>query len=572
VTEHVARRFREVLHALSDAYVEIDGHDRVTEWSAGAETLLGWRREEVLGRPASSIVDPSDARAAVSGLEVLKAARTAAPHAAVPDVFTVRLTLVGRDGGSVATVARLFAVGKRSDFRVCAYLHPANAPPVLGAGSPAVDAVVGPRAGLAGRQVFDRQLADVLRTLDGSTSVAVVAIELDRFDLVNDALGAEQGDLLLFEVAGRLASAASPSKGSTLVAHRRGSQYVALFWHSDGRAGEMAEQFADRLRRSLETPCTVGGHELFVSVSVGVCIARSSDDVPSDVIANAATAAYESARTGGGQVRRFDVTMRTALVERLETESALHHALERSELTVHYQPVVDMASAAPVGVEALVRWQHPRLGLVGPDRFIPVAEESGLIVPIGAWVLAEACRQLTRWRAHRWCTFSSVEVNLSARQFEDPGLVDLVRGALDGGRLPAASLVCEITESTLMRDAESSLGVLRALKAVGIVLAIDDFGTGYSSLSYLQHFPVDMLKIDQCFVQSIDESESAKIVGAIARLGHELGMVVVAEGVETPLQARRLEQLGCDLAQGMWYAPPLATPEVAQVQLWRREA
>jgi EAL domain-containing protein (putative c-di-GMP-specific phosphodiesterase class I) len=301
----------------------------------------------------------------------------------------------------------------------------------------------------------------------------------------------------------------------------------------------------------------MGGHELVLSASVGVCAARSDDGDPGELVANAATAAYEASRAGGRQFTMFDRSMRTRLLERVSTERALHCALGNQELVVHYQPIIDMSSSSTVGLEALVRWRHPELGLVGPERFIQVAEDTGLIIPIGAWVLEEACRQLGSWRSGPWPALGSVAVNLSARQLEDPEVIELVREVTARTSLPSRSLVCEITESTLMRDAEASLRVLGALKAGGVVLAIDDFGTGYSSLSYLRRLPVDILKIDKCFVQSVAEVDSAKIVAAIVNLGHDLGMVVAAEGVETAAQAQVLRALGCDLAQGIWYAPPL---------------
>jgi diguanylate cyclase (GGDEF)-like protein/PAS domain S-box-containing protein len=570
VTERVERRFRQVMNGSRDAYIEADGRGRITEWSAAAESLLGWRHDDVVGLPVSTVLSSDDAVSVARSIGMLQST-TLPRRQAVPDVFTVHVPLIARSGSTVTAVARIFAVGKRSRFRVCAFLRPLATDSVLLAEPVPFGAVFDHRTRLASRHVFDRRLDSAVHGIDRSSSVAVVALDLDRFGLINDALGAEVGDLLLNEVAERLRAAASRSRGRPLLARRGGAQFLALFRRSDGRAGEEAERFAERFLQSLEAPVMVGDREIFVSASAGVCATRCPDVDASDMVANASSAAYESTRAGGGQVRKFDAAMRQGLVDRLATESALHHALERQELTVHYQPVVDMASQAAVGVEALLRWQHPDLGLLGPQRFIPVAEESGLILPIGAWVLEEASRQMTRWRAQgSW--FGSVAVNLSARQFDDPELLDLVRGALGRGRLPASSLVCEITESTLMRDAESSLAVLRALKALGVVLAIDDFGTGFSSLSYLRHFPVDMLKIDKCFVQSIEEPESAKIVAAIANLARELGMVVVAEGVESAVQAHLLGRLGCDLAQGMWYGPPLAAVEVVRTERARLEA
>ncbi|HTX62570.1 MAG TPA: EAL domain-containing protein [Acidimicrobiales bacterium] len=564
-------RLSQQADASQEAHLEADVSGRLTEWSAGAEALLGWTREEMVGRSLVSVVPPRSAGPVQEGIEVLRSIPPECPRTDVPGVFTVQLPLLARDGSTVTSLARVFAVGTGDSYRICADFTLVHSHPGDGTEPPVFDALFDRRTGLVSCRFFERCLRAAVGALGRGSSLAVAAITLERFAVINDALGMELGDLLLAEVADRLRGAAR-SSGSPLLARRSGGQFLALFQRQDDRASQHAEAFAHRVLCALAAPVVLADREIFVTPSVGVHATERADEEPSMLVSNAATAAYECVRSGGGRVRAFDTSMRRETVERLATESALHHALERDELACVFQPVVEMAGSSMVGVEALVRWHHPVLGTVQPDRFIPVAEESGLIVPIGAWVLEEACRQLTMWRARRRCTFRSVAVNLSARQFDDPGLVNLVQRALHRGRLPATSLVCEITESTLMRDAESSLGVLRALKSVGVAIAIDDFGTGYSSLNYLRHFPVDMLKIDKCFVQSLRDPDSVKIVSAIVNLSHELGMTVVAEGVETDVQARVLRRLGCDLAQGMWYAPPLDVADVARCQLLRRGA
>jgi EAL domain-containing protein (putative c-di-GMP-specific phosphodiesterase class I) len=256
--------------------------------------------------------------------------------------------------------------------------------------------------------------------------------------------------------------------------------------------------------------------------------------------------------------------MRIQLLDRMTTEHSLHRALERSELMLHYQPVVELGGATTVGVEALIRWQHPEQGLVAPYRFIPVAEESGLIIPIGAWVLEQACHQLHDWHQRDDAgRQGSVEVNLSARQIDDPLIVRTVEGILDKTGLPPEHLTLEITESALMKDAASALAVLSALKELGVLLAIDDFGTGYSSLSYLQHFPLDLLKVDRTFVEELGVSDEAEeIVGAVIKLAHALGLEVVAEGVETTEQLELLRSFDCDLAQGYLFSRPLPADEI----------
>jgi EAL domain-containing protein (putative c-di-GMP-specific phosphodiesterase class I) len=250
----------------------------------------------------------------------------------------------------------------------------------------------------------------------------------------------------------------------------------------------------------------------------------------------------------------------------MHTEHALHRALERDELRLHYQPVIDIAGGQVAAVEALLRWQHPAQGLVAPDRFIPVAEESGLIIPIGAWVLHEACRQLREWTyGGRAGSLGAVEVNLSARQVDHVEIVNTVERALDETGIPPSALTLEITESALMRDAASALQVLRALKGLGVTLAIDDFGTGYSSLSYLHRFPLDVLKIDKSFVDGMAGGrDGVEIVAAVIKLAHALGLQVVAEGVEQAAQLEQLAAMGCDFAQGYLFARPLPVTEVTE--------
>ena len=561
MSKRAARRLHQVVNGSRDAYVEVDRRGRITEWSSGAKTLLGWTRDEMLGRPASGLATRG-AESVAHGIDALRSATCAVGETDFPEVVATRVPLLASDGLTVVADSRVFTTGKRSALRVCAFLWRAGGELAPAVARRHAEVVAQQRPSFASQTTFARRLASAADALDGGSSVAVAVIELDRFGVMTDALGGDCASLALAEVADRLAASASFPKSPALFARRGAGQYLALFARADGDAEAAAERFARRFLRALELPVAIGGHELLVSASVGVCAARSPVEDATDLVSNAATAAYEGSRAGGRQVKMFDRSMKAELLERVATESALHRALGGGELFVRYQPIVDMSSSSTVSLEALVRWRHPELGVVGPERFIPIAEDTGLIVPIGAWVLEEACRQLAHWRAGPWPALDSVAVNLSARQIEDPEVVELVRRVMACTRLSGRSLVCEITESTLMRDAEASLGVLRALKAAGVVLAVDDFGTGYSSLSYLRHLPVDILKIDKCFVQSIDEGESTKIVAAMVNLGHELGMVVAAEGVETAAQAQVLRALGCDLAQGMWYASPLDASEV----------
>jgi EAL domain-containing protein (putative c-di-GMP-specific phosphodiesterase class I) len=273
---------------------------------------------------------------------------------------------------------------------------------------------------------------------------------------------------------------------------------------------------------------------------------------------------YQAKRRGGFGVETFGESLRIEVLDRMATEHSLHRALERSELMLHYQPVVEVGGATTVGAEALIRWQHPDQGMVAPGRFIPVAEESGLIIPIGAWVLEQACHQLQDWhRRSEGGPQGSVEVNLSARQIDDPQIVATIEEILSRTGLPPEYLTLEITESALMKDAAAALVVLQALKDIGVLLAIDDFGTGYSSLSYLQRFPLDILKVDQMFVHELGEDGGGyEIVSAVISLAHALGLEVVAEGVESTQQLEILRSLDCDFAQGFLFSRPVPASEL----------
>ena len=369
-------------------------------------------------------------------------------------------------------------------------------------------------------------------------------------------------------LGGRSAWCGWPGTAAT-IARFGGDEFLALFvsparcGHADGlgvhRAGPECAERAVRGRQGPRSSSTL---------SVGVALNTFGVDDGTELLANAEAAMYQAKRRGGSSVETFGESMRIEVLDRMTTEHSLHRALERRELMLHYQPVVEIDGVTTVGVEALIRWQHPDQGLVSPYRFIPVAEESGLIIPIGAWVLEQACHQLRDWH-HRGRTGpqGSVEVNLSARQIDDARIVETVEEILTRTGLPAEHLTLEITESALMQDAAAALDVLRALKELGVLLAIDDFGTGYSSLSYLQRFPLDILKIDRSFVEDA-RGRAPKARRSWPRssdLAHALGLKVVAEGVETTGQLEILRSLECDLAQGFLFSRPLPAAEIIGV-------
>ncbi len=418
--------------------------------------------------------------------------------------------------------------------------------------------------GLPNRALLADRLGQTLaRRERRCAEAAVLFLDIDRLKWVNDSLGHAAGDQLLVDVARRLDSVLRP--GDT-VARFGGDEFVVLC-EDLGSAGE-AITVAERLREALASPFHVRGREIGLTASIGIALAStSSHDTPDALLRDADAAMYRAKERGRDRVELFDDHMRSRALARLETESTLRRAIDQQELRVHYQPVIDLTSGRATGLEALVRWQHPERGLVPPSEFIPVAEETGLIVGLGAFVLAEACTQVARWNNRRSDEPPlTVSVNLSAHQLRSPGLRELVAEALERTSLEPRLLCLEITETALVEDAESNRTALDSLKDLGVTLAVDDFGTGYSSLLYLRRFPVDMLKIDRSFVVGLDtNAEDTAIVSGVVGLAQALGLQAVAEGVETPEQAARLRGLGCPLAQGYYWSKPLT---VRQTERW----
>lgn len=393
---------------------------------------------------------------------------------------------------------------------------------------------------------------------------AVLFMDLDGFKMINDSMGHLIGDQLLLGVASRLEKCLRSTDtvarlGETFtVARLGGDEFTVLL--DDIKDPSDAKRAAERMMKALVAPFILGGKEVFTSVSIGIALSNSAYEQPDEILRDADTAMYRAKSLGKARYEVFDADMRASVMARLQLETDLRRALERGEFRNFYQPIVALVSGEIAGFEALLRWQHPTRGLLGPTEFIPVAEETGLIRELGWWNLREACRQVSEWRAasndHRYLTIS---VNLSAKQFLQPNLVEDIRKLLRELNLPAEALKLEITESTVMGDPTGAVAMLQQIKSLGIRLAIDDFGTGYSSLSYLHRFPLDTLKIDRSFISGMgDDGEGMEIARTILPMANNLRLDVVAEGVETVQQVLLLKKLQCKYGQGYYFSRPLS--------------
>ena len=427
--------------------------------------------------------------------------------------------------------------------------------------------------GLPNRALFMKQLQwvsqqkprfSLKQERSNAPTIAVLFLGLDSFKAINDSFGHRLGDQLLVATTARLKACLQPTDQLARVG---GDEFAVLRHHVQDP--DEVTYLADQLQRQVTLPLTLNEQEVFSTASVGIVLGRSDADYePEDILRDAHTAMHRAKASGKARHEVFVTGMRVQVMTRLQLETDLRRAIERQEFRLHYQPLVSLDTGKIAGFEALVRWQHPERGLVPPNDFIPVAEETDLIIPMGQWITHEACRQMQHWQAK----FPReqpllVSVNLSGKQFSQPDLVERIEQTLQETGLDGHSLKLEITESMAMTDVESTIALLHRLKALHLQLSIDDFGTGYSSLSYLHRFPTDTIKVDRSFVSRMgDESEDAQIVQTIIVLGHNLGMDIVAEGVETAEQLASLRELKCEYGQGFFFSKPLVA-EAAEALL-----
>jgi len=420
-----------------------------------------------------------------------------------------------------------------------------------------------PLTSLANRALLaDRAQHALARSARRGETTAGLLLDLDGFKTVNDSLGHAAGDQVLVEVASRLRACL---RDTDTAARLGGDEFAVLLEDLQNPLSE-ACAIAQRILDMLVAPVLLGQREVFVNASIGIALSSGLTDFD-ELLSQADTAMYAAKRNGKARYSVFEPTLQADAVQRLELETDLRRGIETEQFVLHYQPIVQLADAQPVGLEALIRWHHPTRGLVAPDQFIPLAEETGLIVPLGRWVLHQACRQVSQLRSD----FPSprplnVSVNVAARQILEAGFVDDVRSALSDSGLPADALILELTEHALLQHSNATLARLQELRGLGVRLALDDFGTGYSSLAYLRDLPFDRVKIDRSFVDGIErKTQQAALVRAIVSLSRALGLETVGEGIESVAQANQLALLGCDLAQGYHFSKPVDAATIARV-------
>lgn len=541
-----------LLDAVAAALLGIDPQGRIRLANEAAARLLAVDQTALLGRPVEELLGGAESEAAlrVLLLEQLPRDRSvrelqARREQGEPLPLEVAANRVRGAGEPLVLLTLRDATLARhteETLRTLAYLDPLT--------------------GLPNRLLFmDRLGQAIARARRARQLLAVMLVDLDRFKLVNDSLGLERGDQLLRAVGERLVATL---RRSDTVARLASDEFVVLLTGLE--QPDPIVKVAHKLLQALQGPISVNGHELSPTASIGIAVYPHDGDEPSVLIKNADTALGRAKELGRGHVQFYTNDMNAQAFERLMLENRLRRALENGELAVYYQPQVSLRSGEVVGVEALVRWFHPELGLVPPGEFIPLAEETGLILPIGFWAMETACSQVQAWRAELDRPGLRLAVNLSARQFQHPELATRIAQILERTGFPATSLELELTESVVMREASESMRRMRELTLLGAALAIDDFGTGYSSLAYLRSFPIRSLKIDRSFVQDVDrDPASATIVQAIVAMGASLGLTVVAEGVETSQQLRQLRRMGCHEMQGFLVSRALPAEEVVAV-------
>ncbi|MEO8252002.1 MAG: EAL domain-containing protein [Chloroflexota bacterium] len=552
---------RLIIESASQAYIAIDAAGRIIDWNAQAEETFGWSRKEALGEQLEDCIIPISQRAAHrAGL-----ARYFETGEGRLVGKRIEVTALHRDGHEFLAELTIWPVGSGDSIHFSALIHDITHRKQLEM-QLQHQAFHDSLTGLANRALFRDRVAHALaRQVRSHGSVAVLFSDLDDFKTVNDSLGHDAGDQLLVAVAERLRAVMRPADTTA----RFGGDEFAILLEETTEDG--TRRAAQRILEALRSPFEFHGRQVVMRASIGAAITSDSGTEPDDLLRQADLAMYNAKTFGKGRIAFYEPEMHTAAVTRMELKADLEHAIANNDFVMHYQPIVDLRTGRVAGLEALVRWQHPERGLVLPAEFIPIAEETGLIVTLGTWVLGEACRQLADWTAAGQLAGPNLErvsvwVNLSARQLQEPDFVETVAEALRVSGAAAERLTLEITESAVMADVDESAATLHRLRGLGLRLAIDDFGTGYSSLSYLERLPVGVLKIDRSFTAAIGRGQDVPIlVRSIVKLGKTLHMEVLAEGIETAEQLARLRAIDCRLGQGYHFSPAVPADEVIKL-------
>ena len=543
------RRFKALVTNATDIIIVTDATGRLQYASPAFERVLGMAADPFYQRELAAFIHPDD---------LLRMSEEYPPLVADPTrVLRTEMRIADADGNWKHFEAVITNRVDDPDVRgIVANLHDVTEQRRMQEHL-AHAAIHDPLTGLPNRVLFMDRLNTALRRSErAGHSVAVAFLDLDRFKLVNDGLGHVVGDELLQSVATRLLETL---RSVDTVARFGGDEFTILF--DDVRDQEEVMRIVRRLLVDLQRPFPLDHGPVFVTASIGVAVSSGRGASPSSMLRDADTAMYLAKESGRNQLEIFQADSHTVALKSLQLINELHGALTEHEFRLRYQPIIELGTGAVVAVEALIRWEHPVRGLLGPDQFIPMAEETGLIVPVGAWALRTACEQAARWNeaaAEIGRRPVEVHVNVSPRQLGSPDCVESVARAIDEAGIAPGVLCLEITEGTLMRNQRAAADTLQALHRLGVKISVDDFGTGYSSLSYLKHFPIDSLKVDRTFVDGLGEDpEDSAIVSAVVALAHSLGLTAVAEGVETDIALEELRLLGCDQGQGFLFGAPV---------------
>ncbi|WP_299198523.1 bifunctional diguanylate cyclase/phosphodiesterase [uncultured Amphritea sp.] len=551
-------RAQVTLNSIGDAVLATDLLGNVTYLNLAGEVMTGWSGEEALGQPLTTVFNIIDG-------STRQPADNPARRALYEDQtvgLAANCVLIRRDGFESAIEDSAAPIHKRDGQVAGAVIvfHDVSQSRAMAAKMTHL-AQHDFLTGLSNRALLTERLSQTIGLSNRhSKQVGLLFIDLDNFKHINDALGHTVGDQLLKSVAARLVAYV---RSTDVVCRQGGDEFVILL--PEIEKNQDAGLVAESLQVAFDTPHLIDGHELYVTLSIGISVYPDDGCDAESVMQNADTAMFHAKKNGRNNYQYFQAEMNIQAVHRRAIESSLRRALTENEFLLHFQPQINLASGAMVGAEVLIRWQDPELGLLYPDQFVPIAEECGLIVPIGNWVLREACQQVQEWLNAGLCAVP-VAVNISAAEFRNKGFLAGITRILQETGLDPGYLELELTESILMQDVSTAVSLLEALKEMGVRLAIDDFGTGYSSLSYLKRFPISTLKIDQSFVHDIvTDMDDATIVMAVIGMGRNLKLRVIAEGVETDEQLAFLRSHQCDEAQGFHFSQALSVTEFSRL-------